>query len=371
MNKSLLQSREYDLRLKPGVRLGYSQLESRGGIIVRLCPGEADDSNAGYGEAAPAWWIGDEPLQTACDAVANACSWFAAQQPDPTDLEDGLREGRGLPSALASILAPSLSATSAIATALADHAARSRGLSLAQYLGGRLAACETNALLVGEDAGTVATDTASALASDYRTVKLKVGNHPSATDIERIQAVLDAGHGRPQIRLDANRGWDLETAATILGAFDMRAFEYVEEPLKEPTPDALRALRERCNVAVALDESIGSDRDIARFRGACDVIVLKPSRSRGPWSLLATARRARESGMAVTLTDSLESAVGRALCLHVAAAVGNDRRASGLAGAALLAEDVTRSMTTLRGATITPNGPGLFDPMTLKPELFT
>jgi o-succinylbenzoate synthase len=367
LNAGHLHLHSYNLRLRPGVRLGYAELEKRSGVIVALTSGEP--AHTGYGEAAPAWWVGDEPVATARQAIADAGDWFAAKRPDPADLDATLRANESLPTALAKALAPSRAATAALATALADHQARVSGQSLAEYLGGVLGPCATNALVVADDAGGIAADVGRAIAADYRTVKLKVGNYPPDTDIARIRAAYEAGRGRVRLRLDANRAWNLATATKVLTGFTENEIEYVEEPLADPTPDSLAALRSRCTVAFALDESINRDDDIDRFADSCEVIVAKPCRSNGPWSLLATARQAKALGLDVTLTDSLESAVGRATCLHLALAIGNADRATGLAGAALLAEDLTINSQALRGAVIEPTGPGLFPAQALRPEL--
>jgi len=57
------------------------------------------------------------------------------------------------------------------------------------------------------------------------------------------------------------------------------------------------------------------------------------------------------------LTDSIDSAVGRAAAVHVASALAPPIASVGLAGARLLAADVTDD--AVRSALLEPAGPGL------------
>jgi o-succinylbenzoate synthase len=348
---------DYDLRLRRGVRLGYANLERRTGVLVAIDTGERE--LVGLGEAAPAWWAGDESGEAARAALSAAREWFARKQPCLADLETAWSNGDALPRELAAALAPSRAAAGAVATAVSDHHARSAGQSMTEYLGGRPGICITNDLIVAENASDVATEVGRALALDYRTVKLKVGAQNAASDLAHIASALEAGHGRIRLRLDANQSWNRSHAVDVLSKLDPRDIEYIEEPLANPTPQDLIALKQRCGIAVAMDESITSDADIDRFADACDVIVLKPGRLAGPWATIDRARHAKAAGLAVTVTDSLETCVGRATCLHLALSIGDGSHASGLAGAALLGEDLSIDPHLLRGAAIEPTGPGL------------
>jgi L-alanine-DL-glutamate epimerase-like enolase superfamily enzyme len=338
---------DYDLRLRRGVRLGYSKLERRAGVLVAVDTGERE--LIGLGEAAPAWWAGDEASEVAREALVAAREWFARKQPCLADLEAAWRNSDLLPEELAAALAPSRAAASALAVAVSDHHARSAGRSMTEHLGGRAGVCTTNDLIVADNAGDIATEVGRAVALDYRTVKLKVGAQDAASDLAHIATAIQTGRGRIRLRLDANQSWNRAHAVEV-------------------HPQDLIALKQQCGIAVAMDESITSDADVDRFSEACDVIVLKPGRLGGPWAALGRARHAKATGLAVTVTDSLESCVGRATCLHLALSIGDGSHASGLAGAALLGEDLSTDPNLLRGAKIEPTGPGLLAHSALQVE---
>ncbi|MFM7736876.1 MAG: enolase C-terminal domain-like protein, partial [Alphaproteobacteria bacterium] len=134
--------------------------------------------------------------------------------------------------------------------------------------------------------------------------------------------------------------------------------ELVEEPLAGSPPLELARLRRATGVPIGLDESVVDMNDLERFDAceACDAVVLKLARLGGPRAAVAIARRARELGLEVTWTDSIETRVGRQATLHAAAADGPvHRRAVGLGGAVLLVEPGVPE----DGARVDVLGPGL------------
>jgi O-succinylbenzoate synthase len=80
--------------------------------------------------------------------------------------------------------------------------------------------------------------------------------------------------------------------------------------------------------------------DVVEMRrlGAADVLVIKPQRIGG----IGTALRAAElAGIPLVVSSALETSVGLAACLAVAAALPASPYAHGIGTASLLAEDVT------------------------------
>ena len=118
--------------------------------------------------------------------------------------------------------------------------------------------------------------------SGCRTAKVKVAERgqPDGDDIARVEAVRDALGPEGRIRVDANGGWDVDTAARMLGALGRFGLEYAEQPCA--TLDELAALRRRVDVPVAADESIRKAEDplAVRAAGAADIVMLKAQ----PWA---------------------------------------------------------------------------------------
>jgi o-succinylbenzoate synthase len=178
--------------------------------------------------------------------------------------------------------------------------------------------------------------------SGCRTAKVKVAEtgQDLATDVERVAAVRDALGPEGRIRVDANAAWDVETAVLAIGRLDAAAagLEYVEQPCR--TLDELRELRRRVRVPLAADESVRTAADPLRIAGldAADVVVVKVQP-------LGGVRRALEvvtaAGLPAVVSSALETSVGLAAGLALAAALPELPYDCGLGTASLLGNDVT------------------------------
>jgi O-succinylbenzoate synthase len=178
-------------------------------------------------------------------------------------------------------------------------------------------------------------------ASGCRTAKVKVaepGQSP-ADDLARVEAVRDALGPAGAIRVDANAAWDVDTAVTRIAELDAVGLEYVEQPCA--TLAELAALRRRIDVRVAADEVVrrAADPLAVDLREACDVVVLKVQPLGG---VRAALRVAEAHGLPCVVSSALESSVGIAAGVALAAALPELPFACGLATVALFTGDVTR-----------------------------
>lgn len=174
------------------------------------------------------------------------------------------------------------------------------------------------------------------------TAKVKVAEpgQTEADEIARLEAVRDALGPGGRIRVDANAAWDIETAIARLGVLDRAAggLEYAEQPCASVAE--LAAVRRVVAVPIAADESIrrASDPYAVVRADAADVIVLKVQPLGG---VRACLRLAEELGLPVVVSSALESSVGLAAGIALAAALPDLPFACGLATAHLLSDDVT------------------------------
>jgi len=177
-------------------------------------------------------------------------------------------------------------------------------------------------------------------ASGCRTAKVKVaepGQTP-ADDMARVEAVRDALGPGGAIRVDANAAWDVDTAVARIAELDAVGLEYVEQPC--PTLADLVALRRRIDVRIAADEVVrrAADPLAVDLREACDVVVLKVQPLGG---VRAALRVAEAHGLPCVVSSALESSVGIAAGVALAAALPELQFACGLATVALFTDDVT------------------------------
>ena len=174
-----------------------------------------------------------------------------------------------------------------------------------------------------------------------RTAKVKVAERGQdlGREIARLEAVRDALGPDGAIRIDANGGWDLETALARLPILDRAAggLEYAEQPVASVAD--LAALRRRLEIPIAADESIRRAEDpLAVVRAeAADVVVLKVQPLGGVRACLSLAEQV---GLPVVVSSALETSIGLAAGVALAAALPTLPYACGLATAQLLTADV-------------------------------
>jgi O-succinylbenzoate synthase len=178
-------------------------------------------------------------------------------------------------------------------------------------------------------------------AGGCRTAKVKVAERGQvlADDLARVEAVRDALGPDGLVRVDANGAWDVDEAVRAIAALDRAAggLEYVEQPVA--AVEDLAVVRRRVSVPIAADESIRRAEDPYRVRDleAADIAVLKVQPLGG---VRACLRIAEDIGLPVVVSSAIESSVGIAAGVALAAALPELRHASGLATVQMLTGDV-------------------------------
>jgi O-succinylbenzoate synthase len=178
---------------------------------------------------------------------------------------------------------------------------------------------------------------ADALAG-YAAIKVKVGRGDPADDVRRLYALRDAVGPEVAIRIDANGAWDVATAIDVLGALASLRIEFAEQPVVGI--DDLAVVRRATEVPIAADECVRSVEDARRVRAAdaADVLVLKVQP-------LGGVRRALElvdaAGLPAVVSSMMETSVGIAAGVALAAALDDLPYACGLATLDEIEGDVT------------------------------
>ncbi|QWF22916.1 o-succinylbenzoate synthase [Nocardioides sp. LMS-CY] len=174
-----------------------------------------------------------------------------------------------------------------------------------------------------------------------RTAKVKVAEpgQTLADDQARLEAVRDAIGPDGRVRIDVNGLWDVDTAVASIAVLDRAAggLEYVEQPVA--TVEDLARVRRAVDVPIAADESIRRADDPYRVRDldAADVAVLKVQPLGG---VRACLRIAEDIGLPVVVSSALETSVGIAAGVALAAALPELPYACGLATVQLLSHDL-------------------------------
>ncbi len=145
-------------------------------------------------------------------------------------------------------------------------------------------------------------------------IKLKLGSPDGmAHDLELLEGVAAALEQRRQstgvaceLQVDANGGWNLDTARAMLEPLDRAGVVLLEQPLA-PQADAVAdtagfaALHPSCPLPLVADESCWDLADLLRLAPHVDGINIKLLKSGGLSEALLMARTARRLGLAVML----------------------------------------------------------------------
>jgi o-succinylbenzoate synthase len=179
------------------------------------------------------------------------------------------------------------------------------------------------------------------------TAKVKVAERGQslADDVARVAAVREVLGRAGRVRVDANGAWSVDDALAALGRLSAYDLEYAEQPCA--TVEELRDLRIRMarngvDVLIAADESIRKADDPVRVRDleAADIIVVKVAPLGGVRAALAVVEAC---GLPAVVSSALDTSVGIAAGVALAAALPSLGYACGLGTVALLAADVAVS----------------------------
>ena len=183
-------------------------------------------------------------------------------------------------------------------------------------------------------------------------LKVKLGQ-PAGLDADRemfaaAQESARATADRPVVwRVDANGGWDVADAVRALTALARHELEYAEQPCRTVAElvQLRRALaRAGVDVPIAADESVRKAEDPLRvaLAGAADVVVVKVAPLGGVRAALDVAQHlAGDHDLPVVVSSALDTSIGLAAGVRLAAALPRLPFACGLGTASLLATDVT------------------------------
>ncbi|PRB12013.1 o-succinylbenzoate synthase [Microbacterium sp. MYb72] len=261
-------------------------------------------------------------------------------------------------------VAPALSAfkenrlaKAALETAILDADLKARGIPLSYALGAVRRSVASGVSVGIADSIPDLLDTVDGyLADGYLRIKLKI---EPGWDVEPVRAVRER-FGDIMLQVDANASYERSDIDDLL-ALDDFDLSLVEQPL--PADDLLghAMLGRRLATPICLDESIVSARAAATAieLGACRIVNIKAGRVGG----YLEARRIHDvcaaHGVPVWCGGMLETGVGRAANVALAALPGFTLPGDTSASERYFAEDITEPFRLVDGHLAVPTGPGI------------
>ena len=194
------------------------------------------------------------------------------------------------------------------------------------------------------------------LAKGYQRVKLKI---EPGRDVAVVRAVRDALPDMP-LSVDANAAYTLADVS-LFEALDELGLVMIEQPLGHDDLVDHAKLQARLRTHICLDESIrhGHDAAAAIELGACRIINIKPGRVGGLLEAKRVHDIARERDVPVWIGGMLETGIGRATNVAMAALPGVTMPGDTSASERYFHRDVTAPFVVAPDGTMeVPTGPG-------------
>jgi L-alanine-DL-glutamate epimerase-like enolase superfamily enzyme len=254
--------------------------------------------------------------QNTCFEVAKDFARITLNK-DPLQIEERMKE-------LHQYIAFNSTIKSAWDMALHDLAAKNAGLPLYAFLGGQKKDIYTD-LTIGIDTPVAMAEKARQFIKNGVTIiKVKLGKK-GTEDVERIRLIREAVGPHITLRIDANQGWDFDTALTTLQALEPFNIEFCEQPIPHQFDHLLPSLRQQSPIAIMADESVFDHYDAIRLMeaGACDFINIKLAKSGGMLEAKKIADEAAAWGIKCMLGGMLESRLALTAKVHFAMSNAN------------------------------------------------
>ena len=341
-----IELREVALPLVRPFRTSFGEEREKRAILVRAIGGDVE----GWGEcvASEEPRYSEEWLDGAWTALER---WMApavlgaADRPQPVAESLGWIRGHRM-------------AKAAVEAAVLDAWLRAAGVSLSQHLG-----AVRDRVPCGVSVGIAPTVEAMLeeirgyLAKGYRRIKMKI---EPGRDLAVARAVREALPDTP-LSVDANGAYT-PADTPLFEALDELGLMMIEQPFDVEDLIEHAGLQARLATPICLDESIRSARDaVAAIRlGACRVINIKPGRVGGILEAKRVHDVALRSGVPVWIGGMLETGVGRAANLALAALPGVTLPGDTSASDRYFPEDLTEPFVLNPDGTMAvPSGPGI------------
>ncbi len=339
-----------DVPLVRPFRTSFGTETARDLILVEAV---SSDGVSGWGECVAMDWPGYSPEYT--DGAIDVIERFLLPR------LAGITESTE-PAEIRARMAPILGhamARAAVETALLDLWLRHRAQSLADYLGAvvdRVDCGVSVGIPTSESITELLEEVAGYVAEGYRRIKLKI---EPGWELEPVAAVRAEWPDMP-LQVDANQAFH-RSDGTLLAGLDEFDLLLIEQPLPEDDWYGHVLLAQQVRTPICLDESVLSvaSAESAISLGATTIINIKPGRVGGYLTSKDIHDLCLERSVPVWCGGMLETGIGRAANLALAALPGFTLPGDTSASGRYYAQDITEPFVLADGQLPVPSGPGI------------
>ncbi len=159
----------------------------------------------------------------------------------------------------------------------------------------------------------------------FPVIKVKLGDRPSAKDVERIAAIRKAIGMELPIRIDANQGWNYLEAKRALQSLEAYNIEHCEAPLPCQNFIDIQKLNQESPIPIMGDESVFSHQDAYRMLAVdgIQLINIKLGKAGGICHAMKIASVAQAAGVYCQVGSFSETRVGISALVHFSKAWDN------------------------------------------------
>ncbi len=211
-----------------------------------------------------------------------------------------------------------------------------------------------------------------AKAEGVKTIKLKGGVDPKR-DVELVRQMRAAMGPDIRICVDANQGYPTaKVAVQVTKAMAQYDLFYMEQPVEGI--DAMAEVARRVDTPIMADESAWTPQDVLEIiaKKAADIISIYTTKPGGMFKAKKVAGVAEAAGLQCNVNGSVETGVGNAANLHLAASTGvvsldcvvpvstpKGKGKKGIAGIYYQDDIITEAFEFSDGDILVPSKPGL------------
>lgn len=217
-------------------------------------------------------------------------------------------------------------AKSALDMAAWDAWGKAAGMPVHQLLGGkRRSSIRCMWSIGGSTPEESAAEVLEAKKLGYDGCMIKIGGPDWRLDAARTEAVRAAVGPEYPLIVDANQGWDLDTARRYGRAIRDLGILFFEQPLQSWDVEGMAALRRSLDVPISADEGVATLQDALRLirAEAVDVFSIKVTKNGGIRPAKAICDLAEAHGVQVFFNSMIEEGVTQAASLQLGASCAN------------------------------------------------
>jgi L-alanine-DL-glutamate epimerase-like enolase superfamily enzyme len=299
---------QFPVKLKKPFVISLGSFDYAENVVVVV---RTDEDLTGFGECSPFMPINGESMET-CFIVANylAKSLIGKNSLDIEVCSETMDR----------TIFGNSSIKSAFDIALYDIASQAAGQPLYAFLGGKNdKILKTDYTVSLNEPQQMVADAQEIKNRGFEVIKVKLGNDPEK-DIFRIKAIRKQIGDEIPLRLDANQGWNVDSAIRVLNELADLNIQFCEEPIPRWNYMELPRIRKASNVMIMADESCCDHHDAQRLidLGAAPSFNIKLGKSSGIFKAQKIIKLAEIANLQLQIGGFLESRIGFTASAHLA-----------------------------------------------------